>query len=121
MNNPSGVICYMRTVPGKPKHRVLTSRLPAANFDGSAGFVPAGFEWDGASSGLFAPIFPRWNHPIASCRHDWRCRHARSAAERKWADEEFRADVGRTSWWITKQLGYLGVRVGAALGIGVRY
>lgn len=119
---PSGTICYMRTVPGQPLLRALTKPLPALNFDGSDGFIHAGFEWDGSSvPWLFQMLFPRHNHPIASCRHDWRCLHAKTAAERKWADEQFRLDVGRTSWWITKQLGYLGVRVGAALGIGVRY
>lgn len=122
MSNPSGVICYMRTVLGKPDCRALTRPLPAVNFDGSPGFVPEEFEWDGSSvPWIFQRLFPRHKHPIASCRHDWRCLHARSSAERKWADEQFRDDVGRTSWWITKQLGYAGVRIGAALGIGVRY
>lgn len=121
MMNPSGVVCFMRTVPGYPHHRALTQPLPCKNFDGTDGFVPVDFAWDGSSSGLFAPLFPRWNHPIASCRHDWRCLHAKNKAERKWADQEFKKDVERTSWKITSWLGYAGVRVGAFMGIGVSY
>lgn len=118
----SGTIIYMRTVPGKPLHRALTKPLYAKNFDGSDGFVPEDFEWDGSSvPWIFQGLFPRHNHPIASCRHDWRCRNAKSAEERRWADELFRDDVGTTSWWITKQFGYLGVRIGAMLGVGVHY
>lgn len=118
----SGTIIYMRTVPGKPLHRVLTQPLYVKNFDGSDGFVPEGFEWDGSSvPWIFQGLFPRHNHPIASCRHDWRCRNAKNAAERKWADEQFREDVGRTSWKITATVGYLGVRVGAMFGVGVHY
>lgn len=121
MNNPSGVILYMRTIPGKPLNRALTKPLFCETQDGKHGYIPAGFEWDGASSGLFAPIFPRHNHPIASCRHDYRCRNARTPAERKWADEQFEEDVGRTSWWITKKVGYIGVRIGAMFGVGCNY
>lgn len=44
-----------------------------------------------------------------------------NAEQRKWADEEFRKDVGETSWWITKQIGYLGVRIGAMFGIGSNF
>lgn len=122
MNNPSGVIIYLRSVPGQAKYRALTQPLPCKNFDGTDGFVPWDFHWDGSSvPWVFQTLFPRHEHPIASCRHDWRCKNAKNAAERKWADEQFREDVGRTSWWITKQFGYIGVRTGAFLGIGVRY
>ena len=118
----SGTLIHMRNVPGKPKHRALDRPLPCVDFDGADGFVPQDFEWDGSSVPLiFQGIFPRHNHPIASCRHDWRCRTARNAAERKWADEQFEADVGTTSWWITKKIGYLGVRIGALFGIGCHY
>lgn len=120
----SGTIIYLRTVPAKgDKWRALTRPLPCPMWPGWAGpeEIPEDVEWNGNSSGLFAPVFPRWNHPIASCRHDWRCRHARNPAQRKWADEQFEADVGTTSWWITKKIGYLGVRAGALLGIGSNY
>lgn len=110
---------YMRSVPGKPDHRALTKALTCDKQDGSFGVVPIGFEWDGSSVPfLFQGIFPRHKHPIASCRHDWRCRNAKNAAERKWADGQFEKDVGTTSWWITKKVGYVGVRIGAFLGIG---
>ena len=115
-----GTTLYMRTVPGRPAHRTLTVPLPCLKQDGTPGLIPADFEWDGSSvPWLFQGLFPRHRHPVASCRHDWRCRQAKTPAERKWADEQFRIDVGRTSWWITKQVGYLGVRIGARLGIGV--
>ncbi len=118
----SETIIHMRNVPGKPDYRALDSDLICQNLDGSVGVVPAGFEWDGSSVPvIFQGVFPRHKHPIASCRHDWRCRNAKNAVERKWADERFREDVGTTSWWITKQIGFIGVRAGALLGIGVRY
>ena len=112
----------MRNVPGRPDHRALDAPLPCLDFDGSDSFVPVNFEWDGSSVPfLFQGIFPRHKHPIASCRHDWRCRLAQNAAQRKWADQQFEKDVGTTSWWITKKVGYLGVRIGAMVGIGCNY
>jgi len=116
----SGTIVCMRTVPGKPNYRCLTVPLLYVKSDGVLGIIPAGFEWDGSSVPLiFQGIFPRHRHPIASCRHDWRCRNARTKEERLFADKEFEKDVGKTSWWITKKIGYYGVRIGAFLGIGV--
>ena len=114
-------VLYMHTVLERPNNRVLTFRHHCPGMLEEQDIIPAGFEWDGASSGLLAPVFPRHNHPIASCRHDWRCSNARNAAERKWADEQFREDVGETSWWVTKQVGYIGVRIGAMFGVGVSY
>ncbi len=111
-------IIYMRNVPGKPNWRALTAPLRLNRFGAE---VPAGFEWDGSTSGIFRGIFPKWRHPIARCRHAWRCKHARNGAERKEADKCFREDVGATSWWITKQAGYVGVRLGALFGAGVNY
>ena len=120
----SGTVLHMRTVPEcGDQWRALDAPLPCRMWRGWKGplAVPTDYHWDGNSSGLFAPVFPQWNHPIASCRHDWRCGHAQNAEQRKWADEEFRRDVGTTSWWVTAQLGYLGVRAGAFLGIGKNY
>lgn len=118
----SGTIIYMQNVPGKPLHRELSKPLPCKQRNGALGKIPAGFVWDGSSvPRFFQRIFPRHRHPIASCRHDWRCRNAKNAAQRKWADEQFREDVGKTSWWITKQVGYVGVRVGAFFGVGCNY
>ena len=118
----SGTIIHMRNVPGCEEGRELDSPLVCVNYDGTSGEVPADFAWDGSSvPRILQGLFPRHNHPIASCRHDWRCKHAKNAAERKWADECFREDVGTTSWWITKQIGYLGARIGAAFGVGTNY
>jgi hypothetical protein len=117
----SGTILYMRTVPEKGDGwRAITEPLECKMWPGYRCLeeVPVGYMWDGNSSGLLAPIFPQWNHPIASCRHDYRCAKARNDEQRKWADKEFEKDVGTTSWWATKKLGYIGVRAGAMLGIG---
>jgi hypothetical protein len=115
---PTEDIIFMRTIRERPENRALTRPLFCKEYSGGMGIIPTEFEWDGSSSGIFAPIFPKWRHPIASCRHDYRCRKAKSHAERKWADKEFEKDVGETSWWITKKVGYIGVRAGAMLGIG---
>lgn len=139
----SGTIIHMRNVPERPDNRALDAPLPCKMWDGWEGAeeVPADFEWDGSSIEIEAEekpwyirwpvavltspvnffnraVFPRHDHPIASCRHDWRCRNAKNKDQRKWADRKFREDVGTTSWWVTKQTGYLGVRAGAMLGIG---
>jgi hypothetical protein len=112
----------MRNVPGKPNHRALTLPLYYKKFNGKKGIIPADFEWDGSSvPWIFQGLFPRHRHPIASCRHDWRCSKAKTPAERAFADKEFEKDVGKTSWWITKKIGYAGVRIGAWLGIGCNY
>ena len=116
----SCLVIYMQSVPGEPDMRKLSSPLPYFDINTGPNFVPAGFSWDGSSvpmRGMFG-LFPRHRHPIASCRHDYRCSIARNDKERKFADEEFRKDVGSTSWWITKQAGYIGVRIGAFFGIG---
>lgn len=108
---------WTKTVKGDLGCRELTKALPCGE-----GFIPAGFRWDGASVGMFEYLyflsFPKWKHPIASCRHDWRCAKAKTKEERKIADKLFKEDVaiGGTKWEQIK--GYAGVRVGAWLGIG---
>ena len=115
-------LIYMTNVPGTDNDRALFKPLPLLMMDGTESEVPAGFVWDGASVPmLFQGIFPRHNHPIASCRHDYRCKQAQNDSERKFADEQFEKDVGTTSWWITKKVGYIGVRIGAFFGIGSSY
>jgi len=120
----SGQLIFMKNVPGEPEMRELTHFLPyKTNAAGETGVIPAGYKWDGSSvPWLFTRIFPRHRHPIASCRHDWRCEQAKTPEERKWADEEFYRDVRKTSWWITAAIGYSGVRIGAKWGeLGGRY
>jgi len=111
-----------RTVQGKPLWRALTKARRLLTPDGSIDTIPVDDEWDGSSVPWFLQgTFPRWRHPIASREHDWRCRFAKNREERKFADEMFEVRVGVTSWWITKKVGWLGVRLGAFLGIGVQY
>ena len=120
--SPTGQIIYMRTVPGNWKLRVLTKPLSCKMWDGTTHEIPAGFTWDGSSTPtILLPLFPKHRHPLASCKHDYRCGKATNDAERKWSDGEFKKDVGRTSWKITSKMGYCGVRVGAMLGIGSNF
>jgi hypothetical protein len=109
----------MCNVPGKPVHRKLLEPLSLSMKDGHISQIPAGFEWDGSSVPfIFQGIFPRHRHPIASCRHDYRCKQAKNKSDRAFADKEFEKDVGKTSWWITKKIGFIGVRIGAFFGVG---
>jgi hypothetical protein len=113
------LLIHMRNVPGTDDNRALDAPLPLLMPDGSESEVPKDFVWNGSSVPLiFQGIFPRHNHPIASCRHDFRCKNAKNRWERKFADDQFQIDVGTTSWWITKKVGYIGVRIGAFFGIG---
>ena len=115
----SGTIIYMRNVPGRHLNRALTRPLDCLSMSGEVEEIPAGFEWDGSSVPfVFQGLFPRHNHPIASCRHDFRCKYAKTKAERLFADKEFKRDVGSTSWKITAWCMYAGVRIGDWLGIG---
>lgn len=115
-------VVYMRTVLERPLNRVLTQPHYCPGMNGTQDIIPYDFEWDGSSVPyLLQFIIQRHRHPVASCRHDWRCKKAKNAAERKWADEQYKKDVGSTSWKIISISGYIGVRIGAAFGIGVNY
>jgi hypothetical protein len=117
----SGTILYYQTVPPLgDKWRELSHPLPCKMWPGYDGpeEISAGFRWDGNSTSILSPLYPKWNHPIASCRHDYRCWLAKNSAQRKWADGQYRLDVATTGWWITANAGYIGVRAGAMLGIG---
>lgn len=119
MQKQKQTIVYMRTVEDKPLHRALTWPLEYRTMDGRTEFIPINFESDGSSvPEILRGFFPRHRHPVAFFRHDWRCLFNLNAAERLFADKEFEIDVGKTSWWITKKIGYIGVRFGAFLGRG---
>jgi len=110
-------LIYMRNVEGQPDHRALTAPLVCDDE-----YIPIDFTWDGSSvPRLFQGFFPRHRHPVASCRHDFRCGRAKNKAERAYADKQFEIDVGKTSWKITSKVGYLGVRIGAFFGIGSNF
>ena len=105
---------YMRNVPGKPLNRALTRPMECYDKDGEVDFIMEGFEWDGSSvPWAFIGLFPRMRHPVASVRHDYRVRYAKSREDRLFADREFRKDVDSTSWKLTSTLMYFGVRVGS--------
>jgi len=115
----TGTLIFMRNVPGHPDLRALTAPLYCKNFDGSDGFVPFDFVWNGNSTPFGLKwLIPKSDHPIASCRHDWRCGQAKNKEERAFADREYKKDISTTANWIETQLGYAGVRVGHYLGIG---
>ena len=86
----------------------LTRPLPCGE-----GLIPAGYRWNGASVGPLRRYFPKWKHPIATCRHDWRCDLAKTAEQREFGDAQFKIDVGHggTKWEQIK--GYYGVRLGS--------
>jgi hypothetical protein len=108
------MLIYMRNVPGKPLNRMLTEPMELYDKDGEVDYIMKGFEWDGSSvPWAFIGLFPRMRHPVASVRHDYRCRMAKSRSDRKFADSEFRKDVDSTSWKLTSTLMYFGVRVGS--------
>lgn len=117
----------MRSIIGELDKMELTQPLPCGN-----GKIPPGFVWNGSGAEDYTltqkfvawfvrKTFPKWKHPIASCRHDWRCMHATNDEERLFADKEFRNDVskGGTKWECF--IGYLGVRAGAYLKIGSNF
>ena len=108
---------YMRSVKGQLDWMELTQVLPCGD-----DFIPVEYKWNGASVGPIRSVpiigFPKWRHPIATCRHDYRCQHAQTKEQRKISDELFRDDIalGQTnklkSWW-EETKGFFGVRVGA--------
>lgn len=107
-----------RNVKDRLDWKELTAPLPCGDT-----FIPAGYQWNGASSGPLRSVpifgFPKWKHPIATCRHDYRCERVETRKQRKIADKLFKRDISLgqehkkiTTWWeMTK--GYTGVRIGA--------
>jgi hypothetical protein len=86
--------------------------------------VPAGFSFDGASAPrIFWPIIPPLKGTKkAACVHDWLCMNAKSAMERHVADLLFYMMLLEAGLGLVRSFfGYLGVRIGAFFGIGVRY
>ena len=115
-------LIYMRNVPGQPKMRALTRALPCVMPNGAIDMIPINFTWDGSSVFfIIQGFFPRHRHPIASCKHDYRCGKAKNKKERLFADKQFKIDVRTTSWKITAWSGYMGVRVGAFFGVGSNF
>lgn len=90
-------------------YRELIGELPCGDEK-----IPIKRVWNGATvKGILRWLFPKWKHPIATCRHDERCDAAVTKEERKFADKEFKAGVkrGGTKW--EEHGGYVAVRLGA--------
>lgn len=87
--------------------------------------APAGFNFDGASTPpAFKWLVPKFEKTLkASCRHDYVCRAmAKSDKQRKDADRIFMLMLIDSGFGkIRSQFAYLGVRIGAKLGVGVYY
>lgn len=86
--------------------------------------VPKGFRFDGASAPrLFWSIIPPMRETTkASCVHDFLCRSAKNKEERLAADKLFFVMLREAKLSLPRCIiGYLGVRIGAFLGIGVYY
>lgn len=86
--------------------------------------VPKGFIFDGASAPrIFWAIIPPYKKTKkAACLHDWMCRNAKGKGDRLAADRLFYKmlqEAGLSS--IRSRLGYVGVRLGSYMGIGVYY
>lgn len=107
-------------VIGDPYHLILTK-----DFNCLGDVIRAGFRWDGASSPavpiarFVAPKF--YKNIVASCWHDFRCSDAGCKESRKIADHGYYllkkyVELDNS---VTCNLSYIGVRIGAALGIGV--
>lgn len=132
---------YMRSVRGNIDVREVTQPLKVTFRDGSYEFIQPFYEWNGASSGIFRPFFPKWKHPLATCKHDFRCERATCKEDRLFADTEFKKDIERleidekpkgakskVKLFFKKAglkkdsiLGYYGVRIGAFFGIGSNF
>jgi len=83
--------------------------------------IPAGFNFDGASSPrIFWSIIPPFKQTKrASCVHDYLCRNAKNKEERARADKIFKEaliEMGLNPVRVTA--GYWGVRIGAFFGVG---
>lgn len=86
--------------------------------------IPKGFTFDGASTPrIFYAIIPPYKRTKkAALVHDWLCSNAKCKADRKEADRVFyrllkEAKLSRVRCII----GYIGVRIGSYMGIGVYY
>lgn len=122
------------SVPGELDWMYITKPLPCGD-----SFINPVYKYNGASVGPLRSIpifsFPKWRHPIATGRHDFLCElisillslglisKKEAKRLRKIADKKFKHDVGTgqknkyRGWW-EQTKGYIGVRIGAVLGIG---
>lgn len=121
----------MDSIPGCLDWKEVTEPLPCGE-----GYINPPFRFDGSSSSIFRFLIPKWRHPIASARHDFRCSLLRDMVTegmpmkqaqklRQIADKLFRDDltIGQQTKWRSKfesLAGYYGVRIGAMLRIGFR-
>jgi hypothetical protein len=87
--------------------------------------VPAGFQFDGASTPrVFWSIIPPFKDvKAAACVHDYLCEAAKNRDDRLFADRLFYRMLRENPRINDNRAlaGYIGVRIGAFAGIGVRY
>jgi hypothetical protein len=107
----------LSTIKGIVDWRKTLSPLPCGD-----GLIPIGYRYNGASVGPLRGVFPKWKHPIATGRHDWRCGIADTYKKsnpdmyhklRKFADDQFKIDVAVGGNWWEVHAGYAAVRIGA--------
>ena len=119
----------LKTCPNELDYMIVSEPLPCGD-----NWIQPSYRYNGASSGPLrnVPIFnfPKWRHPIATARHDFRIELAELLLSlgsisfreynrlRKIADQLFLKDIAlgqtnkyRSGWEQTK--GYVGVRLGA--------
>lgn len=119
----SGLKVEIIEINGKPGRKVLENWF----CDGVT--IPAGFEFDGASSPrIFWRIVPPFRNLEASCKHDWDCNTARLNVEagrdirahaiRRKADKDYAARIKKFDGALIGYIAWLGVRVGSLIGSG---
>lgn len=119
----------LKTCPNELDYMLVVEPLPCGD-----NFIHPVYRYNGASVGILRYIpffhFPKWRHPIATAKHDYRIDLAERLLSlglidfaeynrlRLIADQLFKADVAigqkneyRSQWEQTK--GYVGVRIGA--------
>lgn len=110
----------VRRLRDEPGYRYLLQPCRIMGVD-----IPVPFKWDGASAPkLFRWLVAKFDRSLmSSCVHDYLCSIAKNAAERKAADVIYRQALVELEGFsvINARRAYLGARLGAWWGSGVRY
>lgn len=109
----------LKTMTDGPYHEILLE-----DFTSHGVTVPTGFRFDGATvPRFFWNIIPPFKQTKkASCVHDYLCSIAKTPEDRLEADRLFFTMLREGEVNVVRaSIGYLGVRIGAMFGVGVRY